>query len=424
MSPTILIDYGCHSFSYRLAKNLRTLGVHARYFANGSLESPNLSSLSAWAAGEPDLVRVIRCRRPYGKVSLRQRVLGELEWSDHCVRALTDESPAAVIVSCVPLAAMVRIQLWTERNRIPLVYWLQDLQGRAIHDLLGRKAAFAGRAVGAFASLYEEYILEKSRMVITIAKGHECALPQSVRAEKRYELLQNWANIDEFPEHPRQNRWADGQGLSVTRNVIYSGTLGLKHDLGAITALAKHLQRREDVRVVVVSSGEAADILRSRAACLGLTNLMVLPFQPYEAVPEVLSSASVLIAPLDPSAGSFCVPSKVLSYLCAGRPTVIAIDTDNPAAAMIEEAGAGIVTKPGNTTAFVGAVANYLDDEPMRELASRRAREYAERTFRLDNVTAAFRRILARCAVEQPGRAEANKGAGDSRRVDPQVTAL
>jgi glycosyltransferase involved in cell wall biosynthesis len=42
-----------------------------------------------------------------------------------------------------------------------------------------------------------------------------------------------------------------------------------------------------------------------------LDNVVNLPFQPYKDVPKVLASAAVLIAPLDPSAGSFCVPSTV-----------------------------------------------------------------------------------------------------------------
>ncbi len=86
---------------------------------------------------------------------------------------------------------------------------------------------------------------------------------------------------------------------------------------------------------MIVSSGHAAEALRSLALEKGLTNLLVLPFQPYADVPKVLASATVLIAPLDTSAGTFCVPSKVLSYFCAGRPTVIAIDQHNPVATTI-----------------------------------------------------------------------------------------
>jgi colanic acid biosynthesis glycosyl transferase WcaI len=395
MSATVLIDYGCHSFTYRLATHLGDLGFPILYFANGSLESPNLSSLAAWVQARPHLVRSISCEKPYGKLGLYRRLAGEIEWARRCMQALEKEDVAAVIVSCVPLAAVTRIQKWAEHRGIPLIYWLQDLQGRAIHDLLGRKLGLPGRVLGSFAYLWEQHILEKSRMVITIADGHERDLPLTVRQAERYVLLENWGNIEEFPQFRHDNAWAVQHGLDKTLNVLYSGTLGLKHDLSAFISVALSFRDRSDVRVVVVSSGHAAEALRAQAAAQGLSNLIVLPFQPYGEVPKVLASAAVLVAPLEASAGGFCVPSKVLSYLCAGRPTVIAIDAANPAATTIQRVGAGDVVEPGDVNGFVDAVAEFLNNAPSREAAGRRARRYAEETFGLEQVTQKFLNIVS-----------------------------
>jgi glycosyltransferase involved in cell wall biosynthesis len=125
-----------------------------------------------------------------------------------------------------------------------------------------------------------------------------------------------------------------------------------------------------------------------------LDNFIVLPFQDYREVAQVLASATVLIAPLDRSAGTFCVPSKILAYLCSGRPTVIAIDRHNPAAAIIEQADAGCVVNPGDAQAFVAAVTRLLDDSELRLHAGRSAREYAERTFAPDFIARKFLNIL------------------------------
>ena len=395
MSPTVLIDYGCHSFTHRLATRLGELGLPIRYLVNGSLESPNLTSLESWIKAKPKIVRSVESKRPYGKLSLRRRLQGEIEWAGECVRVLEEERPSAVIVSTVPLAAVARIQRWTESRHIPLIYWLQDLQGRAIHDLLGSKLGLPGRVLGSLAQIFEQDVIEKSRMVITIAPGHENELPPLVRKNNRFALLENWANIEEFPQFPQVNEWSVRNGLDQTQNVVYSGTLGLKHDLATFLSLARSLRNRSDVRVVVVSSGHAADSLRIRAQSSGLSNLLILPFQPHTEVPQVLASAAVLIAPLDASAGTFCVPSKVLSYFCAARPTVIAIDPANPAASTIQKNSLGAVVPPGDAGAFYEAVANLLNDRAEREATGRRARAYDERTFGLDSVTSRFLKIIS-----------------------------
>ncbi len=394
MSSVVIIDYGCHSFTYRLASRLRFQGLPIRYLANGSLESPNLTSLAEWEQTQPDLVRTIRCSYPYGKVRLSERLKGEIEWAGHCTRALEQECPSVIVGCCIPLAAMTRVQSWASRRKIPFIYWLQDIQGRAMHDLLGRKLGFTGRALGSFAYVWEQQMIEKSRMVITIARGHERELPIAVQRDRRFSLLENWADIEDIPVCSLANDWAVRHKLDETINVVYSGTLGLKHDLTTFIKLANAFRDRPHVRIVVVSSGQAAEKLRDRSSANALTNLIILPFQHYTDLATVLGSASVLIAPLDGSAGAFCVPSKVLAYLCAGRPTVLAIGPDNPAAMTLEEAQAGFVVKPGDADAFIRAVAQLLDDSSLRTAMGQSARRYAERTFGLDFVVPRFLSIL------------------------------
>jgi colanic acid biosynthesis glycosyl transferase WcaI len=395
MPDMFLVDYGCHSFTYRLASHLFDTGFPIRYISNGSIESPNLSSLGEWVNARPQLVRTIRCDKPYGKLSLKARLRGELEWARRCVNALEEEKPSAVIVSTVPLAVVIYIQNWAKRRGVPIIYWLQDLQGHAMHDLLGRRLGLIGRVLGSLAYLWEQYILEESRMVIIISNGHISELPSLVRRKKSYAVLENWANIEEFPQYPPNNEWAVQHGLDKTLNIVYSGTLGFKHDLATFLDLAMSFRERSDIRVVVVSSDSAAVKLSRDAAALGLLNLIILPFQQYSDVPKVLASASVLVAPLDASAGKFCIPSKVLSYLCAGRPTVIAIDSDNPAAVTINQNRAGTVVEPGNSPKFINAVAEFLCNDEERQAAGRRARLYAEQTFSLKTVTDAFLTIIS-----------------------------
>jgi glycosyltransferase involved in cell wall biosynthesis len=257
-------------------------------------------------------------------------------------------------------------------------------------------------------------MIEKSRMVITIARDHEGELPMAVRREQRFALLENWADIEEIPVCPQANDWAARHGLAETVNIIYSGTLGLKHDLTMFIKLATAFRDRPDVRVVVVSSGQAAEKLRDQSAANALTNLVILPFQDYTDLAKVLGSASVLIAPLDGSAGAFCVPSKVLAYLCAGRPTVLAIGSDNPAAIAVEQARAGSVVKPGDADAFVRAVAQLLDDSSVRTAMGQSARRYAERTFGLDFVVPRFLDILRRsgASIDAENPAAASLRAG------------
>src|SRR5262249_23180303 len=136
----------------------------------------------------------------------------------------------------------------------------------------------------------------------------------------RLHVVENWAPLDELPLRPRRNAWSQHHGLQDRFCFLYSGTLGMKHDPALLLELARRYRDEADVAVVVISQGPGASWIAEHARDDRLANLLVLPFQPFDAMPDVLASADVLVAILEPEAGVFSVPSKVLTYLCAAKP--------------------------------------------------------------------------------------------------------
>jgi glycosyltransferase involved in cell wall biosynthesis len=111
-------------------------------------------------------------------------------------------------------------------------------------------------------------------------------------------------------------------------------------------------------------------------------------------LPEVLASADVLVAVLEPEAGAFSVPSKILSYLCAARPLLASVPGDNLAARVVERSGGGVVVPPGDTPAFLSAAETLLDEPSRRVELGGRARAYAEAAFDIDAVAGRFEAVL------------------------------
>jgi glycosyltransferase involved in cell wall biosynthesis len=237
--------------------------------------------------------------------------------------------------------------------------------------------------------------LIRSDAVAVISDGFLPTLEQlRIPTDKIY-VIENWAPIDELPLRPRANEWARRQGLVDKRVVLYSGTLGLKHDPEAIVQLARHLSDQDDVEVVVVSEGRGADWLYRRREAERLSNLRLLPFQPYAELPDVLASGDVLLTLLEADAGAFSVPSKVLSYLCAGRALLAAVPSDNLAAEVVRRSGGGVLVEPGDEGGLVANATGLLADAGRRETLGRQARRYAEENFDVAGIGDKFEAILA-----------------------------
>ena len=106
----------------------------------------------------------------------------------------------------------------------------------------------------------------------------------------------------------------------------------------------------------------------------------------------------MLLTLLEPDAGVFSVPSKVLTYLCAGRAMVAAIPPQNLAARIIERSGAGAVAAPGDVDAFVAATLDLLTSPERRDTAAASARAFAEATFDIGTICDSFEAVLDRAA--------------------------
>jgi glycosyltransferase involved in cell wall biosynthesis len=108
----------------------------------------------------------------------------------------------------------------------------------------------------------------------------------------------------------------------------------------------------------------------------------------------VNAAADVLVTILEPDAGVFSVPSKVLTYLCAGRALLCAISMENLAARIVAESGAGLVVHPGDTPGFLDAAARLLEDGVLRDTCAEKARRYAEKNFDIGEIAQRFEKIL------------------------------
>jgi glycosyltransferase involved in cell wall biosynthesis len=271
---------------------------------------------------------------------------------------------------------------------------MQDVHGIAIRKLLGAKWPILGHTVGFYYERLERRLLKSSDHVILISDRHRCVAEKYGVQKEKLSVLTNWAFIEEFPTMPKVNQWSISNDVAHTFNFVYSGTLGMKHTPELLLKLARELWGLQDVRVIVVSEGPGAEWLDLQKRQLGLENLIILPFQPLELLGAALACADVLLVLLSRGASEFSVPSKVLTYLCIGRPLLMAIPAENTAAHLVNELDAGIVIPPEFPSEFIRAAQELFSNSYRREAMGKRARMYAEYEFRTERICDKFLSVL------------------------------
>jgi glycosyltransferase involved in cell wall biosynthesis len=298
-----------------------------------------------------------------------------------------------VLSSNAPLIVQRALLQTAHAHGARFVFWQQDVISAAARRVLGRRSRLVGATAESAVAVLERRLLRASDAVVVISEDFLPLLRRWGVDEARTTVIENWAPLEELPALPRANPWAREQGIVDRFVFLYSGTLGFKHDPSLLLELARWAAVNESV-VAVVSEGPGAEWLVREGA--GEAALRLFPYQPYDRLPEVLASADVLIALLEPDAGAYSVPSKVLTYLCAARPLLVSVARDNLAARVVERSGGAIVVPPKDPEAVIAAAGTLHADDGLCAELGRRARSYAEETFDPERIADRFEQVLER----------------------------
>jgi colanic acid biosynthesis glycosyl transferase WcaI len=390
----IVHDFSGHPFQAELARSLAARGHHVLHVQCASYTSGK-GSFEVDYGGNPQYAS-ISVGAVFERYRTSKRLAHEMKYARRFNRLAAEFRPDLVLSCNDPLIAKVRFGWWAARRKVPWVFWLQDVYSVAMAREAARRSRL-GSGLGAALQRLERGLLRSSDAVVAITDDFDAILDEWGVDRAKRTVIENWAPLDEVPARPRDNAWRARTGLGDRFAFLYAGTLGLKHNPDVLFDLAADDPSAD---VVVVSEGMGADRLRARLAEEPLPNLRILPFQPWEDLPDVLGAADVLVVLLEAEAGTFSVPSKILTSLCAGRPVLGAIPEANLGARTIARAKAGIVVAPGEPERFLSAARELRHSTDLRGRMGAAARAHAETAFDIEAITDRFLEVIARAVAE------------------------
>jgi glycosyltransferase involved in cell wall biosynthesis len=399
-------DFAGHPFQAELSRELAGRGLVVEHAHSAQYTSGK--GVLKHQPGDPDTLsfRAIESPRPFAKYNPIGRLAFERSFASTWIDQVTRERPDLVIACNVPLFALRRFSRFARRSGLPYVLWHQDIFSLALTEELDRRLPHLPvvphpivRLGSRYFSRIEREIVASARRVVAIDDAFVRQYEAWGLDTSHVEVIPNWAPIDDITPQERDNPWAAANlGDAKRLRLHYAGTLGRKHNPLLLVDLVEGLRDRGvDAELTVVSEGEGADVLAEAAAARPsiADHVRLLPFQPVEQLSQVLASGDVLVALLEPGASKFSIPSKVLSYLAAGRPVLGIMPSDNPAAVDIERVG-GCVVEPDHEGVATGVtwLEGLSDDPRRRSELGERSRELAVERFGIDAIAKRFIEVI------------------------------
>jgi len=387
-------DFAGHPFQVELSRELSRRGHDVTHSFCAAYTSGK-GQLAA-EPGETITFDPIGTTGTVEKVSNLKRLVQEIGYGVQLVRQVHRIRPDVVMASNTPIPTLVFLVAYLGVRRIPWVLWHQDVHAVALESFAGKKLGKAFVLVARAIGIAEKWCSRRAAAVVVIAESF-VAVHRKWGTEAKTTVIPNWAPLDEIRPVPRANAWSTEQSLDDVQTLLYSGTLGLKHNPELLVQVAAAVRDAgTPVHLVVVNQGPAETVLRAEAERLAVP-LTLLPFQPYERLSEVLGSGDVLVVLLEQDAGAFSVPSKTLSYLCAGRPVLGLMPAENLASQLVGDVE-GCVLPPDESSLPAAAAwtVGVLADAEEQARIGKLARALAEREFALAGCADRFEAILTR----------------------------
>lgn len=397
MAKRILIhDYAGHPFQIELSRELARRGndVSHVYYGGNNTPKGDLKVHGETDSGSLS-IECIFTKQPINKYSYIKRWTQEIEYGNLLVKEIKKIRPDIVVSANTPLDTQYLVFQYCKRKGIKFVFWLQDFIGIATDKLLRNRIPIAGSIIGKYYIHLERKLLRESNDIVSIAPEFETILKDWGVKKEKIHCIPNWAPLQNVPVRKKNNAWAAANKLDNKFCFMYTGMLGFKHNPDLLLQLAIHYKNQKDVLVCVISEGNGIEYLKEKKQAHSLDNLVLLHYQPFEDMPDVMGSSDILIAILEADAGIFSVPSKTLTYLCASRPVLMAVPLENLAAKIVIENQAGMVISPGDSEGFLSAADTLLMDTAKRQSYAKNARSYAEKNFNIGLITDQFEKVVS-----------------------------
>ena len=263
-------------------------------------------------------------------------------------------------------------------------------------DLAIESGILKNRAAIRFARGLEKGVYGLADRIAVISDGFARNLRAKGVPGGKLTVLPNWVDTDFLEPRPKDNPVSRRHGFDGKFVVMYSGTISISSNRALERALeaAELLAGDREVVFVLVGEGLKKAALEQKAAALGLTNAVFLPFVPYPELPDLLASSDVLLVPLDRDKSDLSVPSKLYSFMASGRPILGLASPDSEVARLLRENDCGLAASPDDPAAIAGAVRQLKDAPERRRELGAHAREYAVRRFARDVVLPSYDTLL------------------------------
>jgi colanic acid biosynthesis glycosyl transferase WcaI len=268
-----------------------------------------------------------------------------------------------------------------------------------VNDLAARAALDVGIVAGPLYRLLDSFEFAAYRGATgasVLCRAFEDALVEHGYPGDRIRLIRSPIDIEQIRPVANDGSFRRKYGIPADACVVlHAGSMGRKQGLLNVVHAAA-LTTGTRLCWVFAGDGEDKDMLAGATEAKGLGHTVrFVPFQSDHQVAVMFAAADVLLLNQLSAVKDTVIPSKLLTYMSAGRPVLAAVNAGSQGAEILREADGGRIVAPEDPAALADAARWFMEQSPEQlEAFGSRNRTYAEAHFDQRKILAAHEQFI------------------------------
>jgi len=348
----LLNDYSGHAFTYELG--LKISSYHNVFYCYADFfQTPKADFNSKKKSLRKICTNPILIKKKFNKYNFFTRIGREISYGEEVINLIKKSNSQLVICANTPLNPLLNILKYCKRNNIKSIFWMQDIYAEAIKKLLNKKFYILGTLISFYFYFLEKRCEKIADQIIIISNDFKKFLNKESLKKTHY--IENWSAYDKINKN-HKNYFEKKLNPQNKFCLIYSGTIGMKHDSQIFFNI---LEKLPNILIIISSEGKYAEKIRS-LAYKNKVNLKLIKWIEPKYFYSFLSMADAFLVTLNKEASEISVPSKIYSYLSVGKPILGVMPKNNLGAKKIIQHKSGYIISPDNTDALVDKIKNII----------------------------------------------------------------
>ncbi|MGA9529288.1 MAG: WcaI family glycosyltransferase [Terriglobales bacterium] len=336
-------------------------------------------------------IRRVRHFIPRRASSLVERLLHDFSFTIAALIAgLAAGECDIVYCSCPPPALALAACAIGGIRKVPYSIKLTDLASdAAIATGILREGALL-----AWARAIERFAYRHASAVVCLCEAFRERLLRDGLPPAQLAVIPDWGDTEAVRPGPADGSFRRAYGISTEHFVVmHTGNMGKKQDLLNVVRAAECTRADSHLLWVIVGEGEERALIES--ASRALPNILLLPLQPSAGLCQMYADADLLLLNQKAAVKDAVIPSKLLTYMAAGKAVLCAANSESEASRLTGEAGCGRIVPPEAPASLAEAALSLRSNPALRQTMGANGRAYAIRNFEKARVLSLYDSLFA-----------------------------